>query len=570
MYLRTLSGRLGRLIVATALLTLLALAGTAGAARAAAFTVYLDSPFDSTSVIPMSTETNTPGSPIPVPGTTHGVAITPDGKTAYVATDAGLVPIAVATNTPGTPIAIPGGEDDVVLSPDGATADVANDDATGSWITPVSTATNMIGTPIRTPVPAWGLASTPDGRTIYESTSGNGTVIPVSTVTNTAGPPIPVPPSPGGMAVSPDGATLYANNGSDSVTPIPTATNKPGMPIIVGSPPKGIAITPDGKAAYVALYTTHVVVPITLATRMVGRPIDVGGPPQFVAITADGKTAYVTTLNGVTPIDVATNTAGAPIPLAGGANWLAITPRAVRQTTTTVSCSPQSVMVGHATTCTATVTDTDVSGMSSTPSGTVSFTTTGTGTFAGSPCTLTGSTGMASCQVTYSPATVGSGTHALVASYGGDAEHAISSGQSAVTVTAGPPVCDAGALRLDKVGGRHLAGQVRWDFALRNLGTRSCHIKGFPSVTRLNASAAALPGSAGHRGAVRPAVLLSPWGRAFFSYVYASSGCAPPHQTFYGLRVTPPGSHAALVWYAGRRQACSPDTGQVTAVTARP
>jgi hypothetical protein len=107
-------------------------------------------------------------------------------------------------------------------------------------------------------------------------------------------------------------------------------------------------------------------------------------------------------------------------------------------TSTTVACAPASVVVGGATTCTATVADTAGTGPT-TPTGTVTFTSdTSGGAFSSSgSCTLApaGTAGQASCPVTYTPGTVGSGTQTITASYGGDAGHTTSTATAAVTVT---------------------------------------------------------------------------------------------------------------------------------------
>src|SRR3989442_860645 len=74
-----------------------------------------------------------------------------------------------------------------------------------------------------------------------------------------------------------------------------------------------------------------------------------------------------------------------------------------RSTGTSIGCSPNPVNLAQSTTCTATVTDSSP-GVPSTPAGTVGFTSTGAGSFTGSPCSLVaGSIGTASCNVTYSP-----------------------------------------------------------------------------------------------------------------------------------------------------------------------
>ena len=65
---------------------------------------------------PIRTATNTPGKPIKVGKFPRVIAITPDGRTAYVANqDSGTVtPICTATNTPGKPITV--GSDPVAIA----------------------------------------------------------------------------------------------------------------------------------------------------------------------------------------------------------------------------------------------------------------------------------------------------------------------------------------------------------------------------------------------------------------------------------------------------------------------
>jgi hypothetical protein len=109
-----------------------------------------------------------------------------------------------------------------------------------------------------------------------------------------------------------------------------------------------------------------------------------------------------------------------------------------RSTSTTVSCLPASVAPGETTTCTATVADTDATGVRSNPSGVVSLTTTQGGRFlpnTGS-CTLaaTANLGDAACQFSYTPIVVGSGPHVITTSYGGDTNHTISSGSQSLAV----------------------------------------------------------------------------------------------------------------------------------------
>lgn len=100
-------------------------------------------------------------------------------------------------------------------------------------------------------------------------------------------------------------------------------------------------------------------------------------------------------------------------------------------TTTSVTCSPASVRLGLASTCTATVTSDAIH-----PSGSVSFSSDSSGTFDSTACALVQLGGnKARCSVHYSPSGVGSGSHTITASYTGDPVSAPSSGMTTLTVT---------------------------------------------------------------------------------------------------------------------------------------
>ena len=307
----------------------------ASAWAASSNTAYVTN-MDSNSVTPIDTATNTAEAPIALPGAPLAVAITPDGKTAYVTTQAmsdpatgSVTPIDTATNTPGTPIPIGDTPLAVAISPDGKTAYVASQAGDGS-VVPIDIATNTVGAaiPVNGGLPV-AVAITPDGKTAYVANANAGSVTPIDLATNTAGTPITVGDGPNAIAITPDGKTAYvANDESGSVTPIDTATNTAGTPITVGGNPFAIAMTPDGKTAYVADDGSGSVTPIDTATNTAGTPIPVGFPVG-VAITPDGKTAYVvggTQPDSVTPIDTATNTAGTPITVGHAPIGVAVTP----------------------------------------------------------------------------------------------------------------------------------------------------------------------------------------------------------------------------------------------------
>jgi hypothetical protein len=119
-----------------------------------------------------------------------------------------------------------------------------------------------------------------------------------------------------------------------------------------------------------------------------------------------------------------------------------------------VSCLPSTVVPGQPATCTVTV-PSAVSGQAP-PTGTVSFASSDPGSFTGSPCSLSpAGNSVASCQVTYTPSSVGSGSHIITATYGGDPANPAAIGSTRVTVQAAP----TRPLRYVALGDSFSAGQ---------------------------------------------------------------------------------------------------------------
>jgi DNA-binding beta-propeller fold protein YncE len=155
------------------------------------------------SVTLIDTATNTAGKPLAIGHVSAaGAAFSPDGQTAYVVnSDAGtLVPIDLATQTAGKPIRVsvlenPGGPSAdplaVAITPDGKTAYVLTpslDPQHSSVVTPVDTAAGTAGKPIPVPGMAESIAVSPDGQTVYVGGYRPGQLTPISTSTNQVGP----------------------------------------------------------------------------------------------------------------------------------------------------------------------------------------------------------------------------------------------------------------------------------------------------------------------------------------------------------------------------------------------
>jgi YVTN family beta-propeller protein len=272
-------------------------------------TAYV-SDFSGNVVTPFDIAAGTVGFPISVQHPLT-IAVTPDGRTAYVSTLTGVTPIDTATNTPEPTIAVPGSPGFVAITPDGATAYVAEN---GGRVSPIDTATNVAGPPITVGPNPGGIAVTPNGETAYVTDRQNGTVTPISTATNVPGVPIHVGNDPYAIAVTPSGGVAYVTNRADgTVTPINTATNTAGTAISVGASPEGIVITPNGATAYVK--TLAGITPISTATNIAGTPIALSSSPRGVALTPDGSNLYVMNELGTAliPINTGTNKAGTPI-----------------------------------------------------------------------------------------------------------------------------------------------------------------------------------------------------------------------------------------------------------------
>lgn len=147
----------------------------------------------STTVI--DTTTSTAGKPL---ATGHvSVKFAPDGQTAYLldSNAATLTPLDLATQVLGKPVKLQEGSlakgDDgpqaVAITPDGKTAYVLNpslDPKHASTVTPVDTAAGTAGKPISVPGMDSAIAVSPDGQTVYVGSDQTARLIMISTSTN--------------------------------------------------------------------------------------------------------------------------------------------------------------------------------------------------------------------------------------------------------------------------------------------------------------------------------------------------------------------------------------------------
>jgi YVTN family beta-propeller protein len=205
------------------------------------------------STIDVKTRTKHP-SDIPVDPFPFEVAVTPDGKTAFVPHAGVVSTIDVKTRTKHPDdIPMEGGPAGVAVTPDGKTALVVNRNSNSVWAIDVKTRTKH---PTDIPVGSlpWGIAVTPNGKTAFVANMGSGTVSTIDVKTRTKHPTdIPVGSIPNQVAVTPNGKTAFVtNNGSGTVSTIDVKTRtKHPTDIPVGAHPTGVAVTSDGKTAFI-------------------------------------------------------------------------------------------------------------------------------------------------------------------------------------------------------------------------------------------------------------------------------------------------------------------------------
>jgi YVTN family beta-propeller protein len=286
-------------------------------------------------IMSVNLATGQAGTQIAMPQIPGPIAISPDGSTAYVGgrfTDT-LTPVNLADNSvlPTINLNEPQSVDQIAITPDGRFAYVV-DGGVSESITPVNLVTLAVGTPINVgPLPV-GITLTPDGRFALVAIDGGSanTVAEVNLSSNTVEKTFVVGRDPYSIAVTPDGSRAYVTNaGSDSVTPINLTSGQVGAPIAVGRTPEGIAITRDGQSAFVVNAGANYPGPNTvsrldLSSNTVTSAVTVAPFSSTITIPRDGTTAYVIGGTGtLTPINTLGNTVGQSVSFGSPADGVA-------------------------------------------------------------------------------------------------------------------------------------------------------------------------------------------------------------------------------------------------------
>jgi 40-residue YVTN family beta-propeller repeat/40-residue YVTN family beta-propeller repeat len=234
----------------------------------------------------------------------NGITVAPDGKRAYVTDDRSL--FAIDTMNNNVVAAVQFDSPPVGVATDGKRVYVPNaaQQAGAMNLRVVDASTNAVVATAPLNGSADGIALTPDGTRLYLSTSEGGGATLGLQVIDTATNKVTTAEVPGtgsghGVVVAPDGKRAYYLHGDvPTATPltlstIDTATNKglASLELEVGSFDEGefligMAVTPDGKHLYLANPISRKVSVIDTATNSVSTEIDVGGTPVDIAISA--------------------------------------------------------------------------------------------------------------------------------------------------------------------------------------------------------------------------------------------------------------------------------------------
>jgi DNA-binding beta-propeller fold protein YncE len=198
------------------------------------------------------------------------IGISPNGDSLYAPNGTNVAQFDVGAGgllTPKSPATVAAGSTPlaVAVSPDGKSAYVAN--TGGNNISQYDIGANGALAPKSTPTVATGaspvwISISSDGKSVYTADYGGTTVSQFDVgagglLTPKSTPTVTVGASPAGIASSPDGKSVYVGlNGAAAVAQLDVAANgalssKSPATVAAGTGPTGVIVTPDGKNVYV-------------------------------------------------------------------------------------------------------------------------------------------------------------------------------------------------------------------------------------------------------------------------------------------------------------------------------
>ena len=189
---------------------------------------------------------------------------------------------------------------EVAVTPDGRKAYVSNAGADSVFCFDLSTL--KIAEVIRHPefrFPHEGKV-TPDGRLYLASTYANKVFV-IDTATDQVVKVIPARHMSHMVALSPDGSRAYVSNiGDNSLSVLDTSTDEWLVHIPVGRRPEGVDVSPDGRWVYVANQEDGTVYVLDTERHSLQARVTLDRIPIRVAFSPDGRYAFVPNREGGT------------------------------------------------------------------------------------------------------------------------------------------------------------------------------------------------------------------------------------------------------------------------------
>jgi len=229
----------------------------------------------------------------------HEVAVTPDGKKAFVTNYEGpgdsisVVDVAARKELRRIPLGEHRSPHGIEVSRDGAKVYATCERS--QTVVELDVATEKILRAFKTDQKGTHmLVLTPDGRKLYTGNMGSGSSTVIDLAKGDVRAQIKAGANCEGIDVTPNGKEVWtSNNADDALSVIDTATDK----VIATIPCKGFPIrvkfTPDGKQALVPCAKSNELAVFDVAARKELKRVKTGGFPVGVLIEPSGARAYV-------------------------------------------------------------------------------------------------------------------------------------------------------------------------------------------------------------------------------------------------------------------------------------
>src|SRR2546421_615197 len=185
---------------------------------------------------------------VPVGTSPAGVAVSPDGRYAYIAGggDDAVSGFDTGSRTIATTVALPAGSSPagVALAPDGGSAYVANE--VSASVTVINTRSGAVEATIPAGTSPFGVAASPDGRWVYVADLGPGKLAVIDTRVDEVVSTVSI----GGHGTDPfnvaatDDAVYVTDQGANALSIIDPRTRDVVTTVTTGNSPYGVAVDP--------------------------------------------------------------------------------------------------------------------------------------------------------------------------------------------------------------------------------------------------------------------------------------------------------------------------------------